>query len=132
MLETLGVPVIGYGTDEFPGFYYANTGLDLSHKVTTPQETAKAIAAYRATGYRGTILITQPPPEPLSREYVESMLEKAGKDEPAGQARTPVLLKRLAALSDGQTVAVNLKLLRANAALAGRVACALGALTQSA
>jgi pseudouridine-5'-phosphate glycosidase len=130
VLETLGVPVIGYGTDEFPGFFYADTGLPLRHRLDTPAEVAAAVAAYRSAGYGGAILVAQPPEDPLSREYIEKALEKAAEaaeeEGATGQEITPFLLKQLAEITDGQTLAVNRKLLRANAALAAKIALAIG------
>jgi pseudouridine-5'-phosphate glycosidase len=121
--------VIGYGSDEFPGFFYADTGLPLRHRLDTPAEVAAAVAAYRSAGYGGAILVTQPPEDPLSREYVEKALEKATEaaEEEAvhGQEVTPFLLGKLAEITDGETLAVNRELLRANAALAGKIALAM-------
>jgi len=129
VLESLGVPVIGYGTEEFPGFFYADSGLPLRHRLDTPVEVATAVAAYRGAGYGGAILVTQPPEDPLSREYVEKALEKATaaaeEEGVTGQDITPFLLTRLADITDGETLAVNRELLRTNAALAGRIALAI-------
>jgi pseudouridylate synthase len=130
LLETLGVPVIGYGTDELPGFFYADTGLPLNHRLDTPDEVATAVTAYRSAGYSGAILVTQPPADPLSREYVEKALEKAmaaaEEEGVSGQDVTPFLLTQLADITDGETLQVNRELLRANAELAARIAVALG------
>jgi pseudouridine-5'-phosphate glycosidase len=130
VLETLGVPVIGYGTDEFPGFFYADTGLPLRHRLDTPAEVATAVSAYRSAGYGGAILVVQPPEDPLSREYVEKALEKAAEAAEeagvTGQEITPFLLAQLAEITEGETLAVNRELLKSNAALAGKIALAMG------
>src|SRR5260221_7354472 len=61
-LDTLGVPVLGYRTAEFPGFYTAETGLRLSHRLDSIQAVATTIRAYRSNGYAASILVVQPPP----------------------------------------------------------------------
>jgi len=125
-LETLGIPVIGYGTDEFPGFYHAETGLALSHRLDTPSAVTEAIRAYRAAGYVGGILLVQPAPDPMSREETDDLvrdaMEKAEADGVSGQQVTPYLLSKMAELSKGVTLDVNRELLVANAALAAQLA----------
>ena len=124
-LETLGVPVIGYGTDEFPGFYHAETGLTLSHRLDTAGAVAQAIKAYRSVGYSGGILLVQPAPDPMSREETDDLLQdamKAAEEEGvSGPQVTPFLLSKMAELSKGVTLDVNRELLRANAALAAQL-----------
>jgi pseudouridine-5'-phosphate glycosidase len=104
--------------------------LPLRHRLDTPAEVATAVAAYRSAGYGGAILVTQPPEDPLAREYVEKALEKATEaaeeEGVSGQEITPFLLQQLAEITDGETLAVNRELLRANAALAGKIALAMG------
>jgi len=124
-LETLGVPVIGYGTDEFPGFYHAETGLTLSHRLDTPTAVAQAVKAYRSAGYSGGILLVQPAPDPMSREETDDLLQEAMKaaeeEGVSGPQVTPFLLSKMAELSKGVTLDVNRELLRTNAALAAQL-----------
>ena len=128
-IETLGIPLIGYGTDEFPGFYHAETGLALTHRLDTPAEVARAVKAYRAAGYGGGILLVQPAPDPMSREETDELVEeatKAAEEEGIhGQGVTPYLLSKMAELSNGVTLDVNEELLRANAKLAAQLALQL-------
>ena len=128
-LETLGVPVLGYGTNQFPRFYVRETGLRLAHRFDTPEAVARAAAAYRALGYTGGILVAQPPPESLPREELEKALDsavaRATGQKISGPALTPFLLAALAEETGGRTLELNRKLLVANARLAGEIACVL-------
>jgi len=125
-LETLGVPVLGYGTDEFPGFYTRETGLRLEHRFDTPETLVRAAHAYRRLGYQAGILVVQPPPESLAREELETALERAlsraREKGITGPATTPFLLAALAEETHGRTLELNRKLLVANARLAGEIA----------
>lgn len=127
-LETLGVPVIGYGTQDFPGFFFADTGEQLAHRLDTAADVARAIKAYRSFGYTGGILLVQPAPDPMSREETDDLLRQAmdaandEEESPIGQAVTPYLLSKMAELSNGVTLDVNEELLIANAKLAAEVA----------
>ena len=132
-LETLGVPVLGVGTDEFPAFYSRSSGLPVPHRVDTPQEAAGVVAAARALGYRGGILVAAPVPvddeipagdlEPV----VAAALAEAGSDGVTGGAVTPFVLERIAAGTAGRAVAANLALVENNARVAGALAVALAA-----
>ncbi len=128
-LETLGVPVLGYGADEFPGFYTRETGLRLEHRFDTPEAIARAVVIYRQLGYQGGILVAQPPPESMGPQELESALERvlarAKEKGISGPATTPFLLAALAEETGGRTLELNRKLLVANARLAGEIACAL-------
>jgi pseudouridine-5'-phosphate glycosidase len=128
-LETHGVPIVGYGTEEMPGFYTAHTGLNVDVAVYDVESLLELWRAHRALGT--AMLVVQPPPDEyaLPPAALEAMLQQA-MDECAvagvsGAATTPWLLARLAQLSDGRTIAVNRALLEANARLAGAIACAL-------
>ncbi|MGQ9901624.1 MAG: pseudouridine-5'-phosphate glycosidase [Fimbriimonadales bacterium] len=128
-LETHGIPVVGYQTDELPGFYTARTGLRAD---ATVHDVDALIDLWRAHRPLGTaMLVVQPPPAPyaLDPTELEAMLQEAmGACAAAGitgAATTPWLLQRLAQLSEGRTVAVNRALLEANARLAGTIAYTL-------
>lgn len=132
VLETEGVPVIGYGTDEMPAFTVRGSGLPVDHRVDTAGQAAAVIAAQRALNRAG-LLLANPVPEAEAIPRVEHdrwldrALAEAAEQGVAGKALTPFLLDRLDALSGGRTRAANRTLLVANAALAGEVASALAA-----
>jgi pseudouridine-5'-phosphate glycosidase len=128
-LDTLGVPVLGFGTDEFPGFYVRETGLRLAHRFDTPEELAPAITAYRRAGYPGGILAVQPPPESLTpgdlQKALEPALDRAARQGISGAAVTPFLLAALAEATSGRTLEINRRLLSANARLAAEIGKAM-------
>ena len=127
-LETLGIPVLGYGTRQFPAFVSAESGLELAHRVDTPEEAARAAAAYREIGYAGAVVIANPPPADLAMERatveraVETAMTAAFVEEMQGPAVTPFLLAELVKATEGQSLAVNLALLANNARLAAEIA----------
>lgn len=125
-LETLGVPVVGFGTDEFPAFYVRSSGLPLAHRV---DEAGSAVRVVRAQLDRGAgIVIAVPLPEAaaLDRSEVEAEIARALADAERrgvqGPAVTPFLLGALGELSEGRTLAANVALLRRNAEFAAAVA----------
>jgi pseudouridine-5'-phosphate glycosidase len=127
MLETLGVPVAGYATDEFPAFYVRSSGQPLSARVDSPEEAAALASAHWALGGAGIVLA-----QPVSQEVALEPKEFAGALAEAeraaafagvhGPALTPYLLARLAELTEGRTLEANKVLVVANARLAARVA----------
>lgn len=129
-LETLGVALIGYGTDELPAFWSRTSGLPLEHRVGTPEEAAAVLEARRGLGVPGGVVFAVPPPAEAAlprREvegWVEAALEEAAAGGVAGKAVTPYLLRRVSARSEGRAVAANLALLEENARVAARVAAA--------
>lgn len=135
-LETLGVPVVGLGTGEFPAFYSRRSGLSVPHQVATAEEAAAVVAAARALGYRGGLLFAAPVPEAdeVPFEEVEPIvataLEEAAAAGVTGGAVTPFVLERVAAGTEGRSVAANVALVEDNArraaALAGALAAAAG------
>lgn len=131
LLETLGVPVIGVGTDELPGFYSRETGLALEHSVADAAEAAAIIRARRDLG-QGGVVFALPPPKAsaLKRADVEKHLAaalKAAKTKKIdGKAVTPFLLSELATRTKGQSLKANLALLENNARFAAKLAVALG------
>lgn len=130
-LETWGVPVVGYQTDELPGFYTARTGLRVDAVADTVEQICTLWRAHQRMGTGTAMLIVQPPPADyaMPAEVVEAMIAQACAEAEAqgirGAATTPYLLRRLAELSEGRTVPLNLALLNANARLAGAIAAAL-------
>ena len=127
-LETMGVPVVGYQTDEFPAFYSRESGLNVSARLDSPQEIAEFAKAHWSMGLRSAILVTNPVPEtdsiPMSK--MEPMIAKASAEAVEqgihGQALTPFLLGRISELSKGKSLKTNLALLLNNARLAGEIA----------
>ncbi len=136
-LETQGVPVIGYGTDELPAFYTRTSGLRVPHRVETPAEVAAIAQAQWRSGVGGGLLITVPIPaeHALPQSQVEAAvaqaLAEAQDASMSGPQLTPWLLARLATLTGGASVAANRALLLNNAAIAARIAVALAALPSS-
>jgi pseudouridine-5'-phosphate glycosidase len=129
-LETLGVTVVGYGTDELPAFWSVESGLPLTRKVENPTEAAAVAREARALGLPGAVLVCVPPPpgEALSMgesdHAVAHALEEAGTLGIAGAALTPFLLARVAEITDGRSLRANRVLLENNAAVAAEIAVA--------
>lgn len=130
-LETSGVPVIGYGTDEFPAFYSRSSGLPLEQRVDTPQEAAEIARARDELGLSTAILLVVPVPEKdevpssLVEEALAKALEMAEAQDVRGAALTPFLLGQLNELTQGATLEANIALLKNNARAAAGVAQAL-------
>jgi pseudouridylate synthase len=128
LLETLGVPVVGYRTSTLPLFYSAEGGPALADVVETPAEAARMAAAHWELGGAG-ILLANPPPESVEVEgLIADAVAEAAQDGITGQAVTPYVLGRLHERSDGRTRDVNRALIVANARLAAEVAVAYAAL----
>ena len=131
-LETYGVTVVGYRTDEFPGFFTASTGERVPARADTAVELARIHRAARAIGRPGATLVVQPPPAPdaLSRAEVDdavtAALAYAREQGVRGAAVTPMLLAAVERATGGRSLRANLALLENNAALAAEVAVALG------
>lgn len=131
VLETKGVPVIGYGTDRLPAFWSRDSGLPVSLRLDSPQGIAAFQAVRHELGIEGGMLVANPVPEAaaLPRETVEAWIEQALSDAAtagiAGKAVTPFVLRRMFELSDGQTLVTNIALVENNARLAARIAVAL-------
>lgn len=133
-LETYGVPIIGLGTDEMPGFYTRTTGLPVDVRVETPVEAARYVFEHWHMGFRGGVMITVPlPPEDaLSAAEVEAAVAQAESDAATRGIRgadvTPYVLASLARITQGRSLRANLALLRQNARVAAQLACALNEL----
>ncbi|MGH8991796.1 MAG: pseudouridine-5'-phosphate glycosidase [Acidimicrobiia bacterium] len=132
-LETLGVPVVGLATDEFPAFYSRRSGLPVPHQVATAEEAAAVVRAARALGYPGGLLFAAPvlAADEVPFEEVEpivaSALEEAAAAGVTGGAVTPFVLERVAAGTEGRSVAANVALVEDNARWAAALAGALAA-----
>ncbi|HEU5213646.1 MAG TPA: pseudouridine-5'-phosphate glycosidase [Gaiellaceae bacterium] len=125
LLETLGVPVVGWQTDSLPLFYWGDGGPPLTDRVDSPAQAAAIARAHWALG-GAAILLVQPPPSEFDAEpLIEEALAAAESEGVHGAAVTPFVLARLHERSQGATLAVNRDLITANALLAGQVAVAL-------
>ncbi len=131
MLETLGVPVVGFGTDELPAFFSAQSGISLHQFVNNLTEAADIIRARRQLDLSGGEVLAVPPPETLAvtlsdlENWTQAALAESQKKGITGKSVTPYLLGQIADLSSGATLAVNTALILNNAAIAGRLAVTL-------
>jgi pseudouridylate synthase len=131
VLESYGVPVVGYQTDEFPAFYSRSSGLRVSFRLDDPGEVAELAQAHWNLGMPSAVLVAVPPPDEVAveGEIVErailTALEEAKKANIRGQAVTPFLLQRMSELTGGRSLEANLGLLVKNARIAGQIAWAL-------
>ena len=130
-LETAGVPVLGYGTDEFPAFYARESGLPIDARVDSPAEAAAILRAQQQLGLPGGLLITVPvpaevalDPKRLETAIAEALAEAAARDI-EGSASTPFLLRWVARQTGGDSLKANVALLENNAAVAAQIAVAL-------
>ena len=130
-LETKGVPVIGYQTDELPAFYTPKSGFPVDYRMDTPEEIASAIRAQHYLGAAGGMLITNPIPEKYAMPFgvisaaIENALHEAERKGIKGKATTPFLLARITELTGGQSLESNIQLVFNNVMLASRIAAAL-------
>jgi pseudouridine-5'-phosphate glycosidase len=128
-LETMSVPIIGYGTDEFPAFYSRQSGLPVSIRLDSPDDVVEYAKAHWAIGMKTAILVCQPlsPVEEIPREKITDIIQKARCEAHEkgihGQLLTPFLLSHLSDLTDGETLRANLALLQNNARLGAIIAC---------
>lgn len=131
VLETHGVPVIGYRTDAFPAFYTRDSGYPVDHRADGAVEIARMLAVSRRLGLGCGTVVANPIPEAdaLDGEVMEARIAEAIEDATrAGVSRkalTPYLLQRLFELTDGRSLTANVALVRNNAALAAAIATAL-------
>ena len=133
-LETKGVPVIGYQTDELPAFYTRHSSFGVDYRMDSPEELAAAFQAKINCGLKGGMLVTNPIPEQYSmpKEVIDAAIEQALKemDEAGihGKQCTPFLLAKIKDITGGDSLASNIRLVLNNARLAAQTACALCAL----
>lgn len=127
-LETWGVPVIGYRTDDFPAFYSRKSGLKTNARADSPDEVVFFAQTHWATGMTSAVLVTVPPPEEVSlspevvKDAVQFALEEAREQKISGQKVTPFLLKKVNDRTGGNSLRTNLELLRNNGEVAGLIA----------
>ncbi len=130
MLETLGVPVFGLGTDEFPAFYRRSTGLPVDRRYDSIAELASAVRVHLSLGLDTGVLIANPipvedeMPSDLYDRAIHTALSDAEASAIRGRALTPFLLDRMRVLTGGESVRANLALLRHNAEVAAALAVA--------
>ena len=130
-LETMGVPIIGYRTDEFPAFYCRESGLKLDYTVEDEIEAARIIKTEGNLGLKSGIVIANPIPEEyaLSRTYVNRIVDKAileaTKKGIKGKKLTPYLLSRINELSEGKCLRANIELVKNNARVGAKIATAI-------
>jgi pseudouridine-5'-phosphate glycosidase len=130
-LETRGVPVVGYGTDEFPAFYSRRSGLSVDARVDTPVKVAHVVRAWEGLSLSTALLVCVPVPESteLPSSEAEAAIAQAVEEAEAagvsGKALTPFLLARLVELTGGRSRHANEALLLNNARVAARIARAL-------
>ena len=127
-LETKGVPVLGYGTEELPAFYTRKSGFGVDYRVNSPAELAAMFRAQRELGYRGGMLVTNPIPEEYAMEdgvinrAIEQAVAESVEQGIKGKEITPFLLARVADLTGGDSLESNIQLVYNNARLASRIA----------
>ena len=130
-LETKGVPVVGYGTDELPAFYTRKSGFGVDYRLDTPEELASAFKAKLDMGLCGGMLVTNPIPEEYSMDpgYINGAIDEAVKEAEAlgirGKATTPFLLAKIKELTGGDSLDANIELVLNNARLAAKTAAVL-------
>ncbi|WP_257158969.1 pseudouridine-5'-phosphate glycosidase [Corynebacterium cystitidis] len=126
--ETLNVPVIGYQTDQYPGFYVADSGHALNRRVDTPEQVAEMLRVQRDLGVKSGINICNPVPleDQLDPELLDQILSQAWDEAErqgiSGQASTPFLLDYIRQATDGKSLEANVALYKNNIALAASIA----------
>ena len=127
-LETLGVPVVGYGTDDFPAFYSRQSGHAVPMRCDTPQEVATLMATKWSMGLKGGIVVANPIPqssEIIASEIapvIEQAVAEAARQNISGKNVTPFLLAKLTEVTGGRSLKANLVLVKHNAAIAAEIA----------
>lgn len=130
-LETKGVPVIGFGTEELPAFYTRHSGFGVDYEIDTPEELAAAFKAQRSMGLRTGMLVTNPIPEEYSMDagVINAAIDKAVAEANGkgirGKETTPFLLAKIKDITGGDSLASNIQLVYNNARLAAKTAAAL-------
>ena len=130
-LETHGVPVLGYGTEELPAFYTRRSGFKVDYRVDSPEELAKIFRTSLELGLGGGMLVTNPIPEEYSMDptvinaAIDQAVAEAREQGIHGKQITPFLLARVKDLTGGDSLESNIRLVFNNAALAARTAACL-------
>jgi pseudouridine-5'-phosphate glycosidase len=134
VLETHGVPVVGYGTDRLPAFFARDSGFGVDARLDTPAQIARALQAQWAMGLRGGMVIANPVPAAYAlpadvmNAAIHRALGEAATSGITGKAITPFLLARVNELTGGDSLAANIELVLNNARLAAAIAAALAGL----
>ncbi len=133
-LETKGVPVIGYGTDELPAFYCRESGFGVDYRVNTPEELAKAFKAKLDLGIHGGMLVGNPVPKEhamskaVADRAIDIAVQKAAEHNIKGKELTPFLLALVKEMTGGMSLDANIELVYNNAKVAAKTAVALAAM----
>ena len=131
VLETKGVPVLSYQTDEFADFYTRHSGIKMENVVNSPKEVAEIIYAKRVNNLKGGIFVANPIPEEdamdskVINEAIEAALKKAEENHIEGKETTPFLLKTIVEMTNGDSLESNIKLVINNAKLGAAIASEL-------
>ena len=127
VLETKGITVLGFGTDEFPAFFTPESGLPVAHRADTPQEVAAILRAKWGLGLEGGVLVANPVPDEHGFDAgaaTEAALADAEAQGIEGKALTPFLLKHIAESTEGKSLKANVALVKHNARIGARIAVA--------
>ena len=131
-LETQGVPVIGYRTDEFPAFYTTTSGYSVQSRINTAEEIARCMKVKWELGLEGGMVIANPVlrEDAMDEEVIEEAITKSLKEASEkgidGKAVTPFLLERISQLTDGESLKTNIALVCNNALVGAKIASAYG------
>jgi pseudouridylate synthase len=129
-LETLGVPVVGYGTDDFPAFYSRKSGHAVPVRCDTPEEVASLMKAKWGMGLKGGVVVANPIPQEFEipaaeiAPVIEKAVAEAEQQKISGKHVTPFLLAKLAEVTGGRSLKANIALVKHNAEVAAKIAIA--------
>ena len=127
VLETKGITVLGYGTDEFPAFFTPQSGIPVAHRADTPEQVASILKAKWGLGLKGGVLVANPVPAEFgfnASAATDKALADAARQGIEGKALTPFLLKHIAEATGGQSLAANVALVKHNARIGAQIAVA--------
>lgn len=130
-LETKGVPVIGYGTEELPAFYTRRSGFPVDYRLNTPKELAEAFEAQRGSGLHTGMLVANPIPEEYSMDHeainraIDEAVREAAEKGVHGKETTPFLLAKIKEITGGDSLDANIQLVYNNARVAAQIAVEL-------
>ncbi len=136
ILETQGVAVIGYGTDEFPAFYSRQSGHKLTQRADNPEQIASLLLSKRSIGINNGIVVANPIPledeipSVIIQPHIDKAIAEAAANGIIGKDVTPYLLKRIAEITEGKSLKANIALVMNNAKLAAQIAVAYAHLSQ--